>query len=119
MAGNLQNVVPVTLFAGIVGSSGSIITLDPNYDHEITRIFASPGGLGQKFSLWLADENDFWIFRADFNDPSSNGYPLVEGGRGTVLQNQSKLQAYTNTGAGFLHVSANRLAPSASYIFSH
>ena len=114
-----QNVVPVQLFSGNVATDGSTtVTLDPTYDHVITAISAyTESGADDQLNVFDSDSNflvSLWV-------PVDPLLALIGAANlmtHIVCQSLSGLILYSLSGNLNASISADRLNPSATYLFS-
>jgi hypothetical protein len=114
-----QTVIPVILFNGPVAGDGSTtVTLNPAYDHVITGISAFTS---------VGEDDELYVFDSAYNyllallvpaDPVATNLATANLVTRVVCQSLSGLVLISYSGSLLASLSADRLAPSATAIFS-
>lgn len=113
-----QTVIPVSLFYGVVTSSPVAVTLDPTFDHLLLPTYISNNNPNAE-QLAVSDSDGNPIFSAacpGYDEFGNPGNVLVPGG--LLLQGLSGLILQWAPDFGYVAMSAWRLNPSATLIFS-
>lgn len=114
-----QTVIPVILFSGDVAADGSTtVTLDPAYDHVITGVSTFTNA-GVEDALVVFDSAyNFLLAILVPVDPTVSDEGAANMVTRVVCQSLSGLVLFSDSGSLIASLSADRLAPSATAIFS-
>lgn len=113
-----QTLIPVTIYNGEPSSGITDIPLNVNYDHVLTCIVANNVYSTTDDYLEIDDQSGNYLWSETVTGIAIPPGPTITWNGFLVCQSQTLLQLQSALGACNISISAYRLNPSATLIFS-